>query len=81
MLEECFCCGAWAPRWDTAEYEDWSLELTPAGEYLGVVCPGCFAGEGLAFLDVEAEEPIRIRRARPRGSLRSGTRAAGALAA
>ena len=58
MVEECACCGAGAPRWDAEEYVEWVLELTPEGAYLGVVCPGCFAGEGLAFLDEQpAEDP------------------------
>jgi hypothetical protein len=58
MLEDCACCGAFAPRWDSPDYAEWVLELTPHGEYVGVVCPGCFAGEGLAFL---GSEPPRAR--------------------
>jgi len=53
MIEECHCCGAYAPSWDSEEYLAWEAELTPESELLGVICPGCFAGEGLAFLHVE----------------------------
>jgi len=60
MLEECFCCAAPAPRWDTEDYDTWTVELTPDGEYLGAICPGCFAGDGLAFLDASCEERERV---------------------
>ena len=76
MIEECFCCGAFAPSWESDEYEGWTLELTPEGVHLGVLCPGCFAGEGLAFIGLEppraalvvlqggARDPGRAGRAR-----------------
>ena len=65
MPEECFCCGAFAPRWDDPGYAEWVLELTDEGEYLGIVCPGCFAGEGLAFLDPTVpQRPVLVA---PRG--------------
>ncbi|HXB16232.1 MAG TPA: hypothetical protein VNV44_10880 [Solirubrobacteraceae bacterium] len=60
MVEECFCCGAFAPSWETGEYGEWWLELTPEGVHLGVICPGCFAGEGLAFLDVEVPRAVLV---------------------
>jgi len=74
VVEECICCSAFAPGWDSDDYGDWVLELTPEGSYLGAVCPGCFAGEGLAFLDVEVasavviELPERRRARRQHGS-------------
>jgi hypothetical protein len=71
MIEECACCGAYAPSWDTDDYAGWTLELTPGGDYLGVICSGCFGGEGLAFLDIEVAVPavVELRRASaPAGS-------------
>ena len=61
MIEECFCCGAPAPSWETDEHAEWTLELTPEGAYLGVICSGCFAGEGLAFLDVEPSGGVIVQ--------------------
>ena len=61
MIEECVCCGAYAPPWESEEYADWTLELTADGVHLGVVCPGCFAGEGLAFVAVEPAPAVVVR--------------------
>ncbi len=60
MVEECFRCGAYAPSWESGEYADWALEVAPDGVYLGVICPGCFAGEGLAFLDLEVRRTALV---------------------
>lgn len=68
MVEECFCCGAFAPCWDAEEYAEWALELTPEGGYLGVICPGCFAGEGLVPIEADPSDArvlLLVRQSRP----------------
>jgi hypothetical protein len=62
VIEHCDHCQALAPRWDAPDYGDWHLALTDHGEYLGVVCGECFAGEGLVFIGVQ--RPAASRRAR-----------------
>lgn len=53
MIEHCDRCLTTAPPWESAEYEDWHLGADEEGFYLGVICPSCFASEGLAFVWAE----------------------------
>ncbi len=50
MLEHCDRCLTTAPPWESSEYLDWHLGADADGVYLGVICPSCFACEGLAFI-------------------------------
>jgi len=54
VIEHCDRCLAIAPAWDSVEYLEWHLGVDEDGEYLGVVCASCFAGEGVSFIGVEA---------------------------
>jgi hypothetical protein len=54
MLEHCDYCLTLAPEWDAPDYAEWHLGVDEHGAYLGVVCPNCFAAEGLCFIAVEA---------------------------
>lgn len=52
-IEWCERCQSRAPAWSAGEYADWVVLLTPAGEYLGVVCTGCVADEELLARELE----------------------------
>ncbi len=54
VIEHCDRCLEIAPPWDSVEYLEWHLGVDEDGEYLGVVCTGCFAGEGMSFIGIEA---------------------------
>jgi hypothetical protein len=56
VLEHCDHCLAPAPSWELPEYADWHLGVSESGDYLGVVCSGCFAGEELSFVEAHAVE-------------------------
>jgi hypothetical protein len=75
MLEHCEICLAPAPTWEEPEYLEWHLGVDREDSYLGVVCPGCFAGEEIVFLRVESEEAIVLElasRRRPAGQADDG---------
>jgi hypothetical protein len=83
MLEHCERCQDYAPAWDHPEYADWYVALTETGDYLGVICPGCFAGHDLVFIGLEvapaspawmAGRPSRRRTRRPARSSRAHRR-------
>ncbi|HEY0516668.1 MAG TPA: hypothetical protein VGD00_06070 [Solirubrobacteraceae bacterium] len=54
-IENCELCFVDAPAWTARAYRRWYVGLTPPGEYLGVVCPGCLADEDLALVLLQAE--------------------------
>jgi hypothetical protein len=75
MLEHCDTCLAPAPGWDEPAYAEWHVGVDRDGSYLGVVCPGCFAGEEMAFLCVQVEEAVVLElapRRRPTGLVDDG---------
>lgn len=68
MIEHCAHCEDYAPAWDDPEYTAWYVALTESGDYLGVICPGCYAGHDLAFVGLQSAEPAGVRTLRqPRG--------------
>jgi hypothetical protein len=52
-IEWCERCLSPAPPWTAGEYAEWVVLLTPAGEYLGVVCAGCVAEDELLARELE----------------------------
>ena len=70
MLEHCEHCQDYAPAWDHPDYAAWYIALSEAGDYLGAICPGCFAGHDLAFTgQVVAAPPARKPARRPARAL------------
>jgi len=63
MLEHCERCQGYAPAWDHAEYADWYVALSETGDYLGVICPGCFAGHNLVLIELEVAPASPARKA------------------
>jgi hypothetical protein len=53
MVEHCFRCLSEAPGADAWQSADWIVLTTADGEYLGVVCVGCVADDGLALIELE----------------------------
>jgi hypothetical protein len=54
VLEQCDRCQIHAPNWEDPKYAVWYLGITGNGDYLGVVCPNCFGGDELAFMNAPA---------------------------
>jgi hypothetical protein len=52
MKEHCYRCQCLAPSWESPAYAEWHEVISPEGEYLGVLCVGCLAGEDLALLEL-----------------------------
>jgi hypothetical protein len=56
MKEYCHRCQCVAPSWESPTYAEWHEVISPQGEYLGVLCVGCLAGEDLALLELGSIE-------------------------
>jgi hypothetical protein len=58
MIEHCYRCLCSSPDGESPEYLEWHLVINREGEYLGIVCAGCFPGEENALVELEGVEVL-----------------------